>query len=190
MVNGALAISDGELFVRARDGDQTAFGELIDRHKDNLVSYLTYLCGDFDRAEDLAQEAFIRLYERGAGYRDQGKLQAYLFRIATNLFRSEIRRDRRRSQLRQIFLSPSQQQYEIGQDQRLLSSELGNQLAAALTQLPLHFRTPLILAYVEGWSHREIARVIGCRQGTVKTRIHRGRRLLRQQLETYQKGSR
>jgi RNA polymerase sigma-70 factor (ECF subfamily) len=91
--------------------------------------------------------------------------------------------------LRQIFLAADQQQSEASQNQRLLSSELGDQLAAALIQLPLHFRTPLILAYVEGWSHREIARVIGCREGTIKTRIHRGRRLLRQQLEPYQKGS-
>jgi RNA polymerase sigma-70 factor (ECF subfamily) len=189
-MNGTLAISDSELFLRARDGDQSAFGELIDRHKNSLVSYLTYLCGDFDRAEDLAQEAFIRLYERGAGYRDQGKLQAYLFRIATNLFRSEIRTERRRSQLRQIFLPAEQQHSEAGQDRRLLATELGDQLAAALLQLPLHFRTPLILAHVEGWSHREIARVIGCREGTIKTRIHRGRQLLRQQLEPYQKGSR
>ena len=47
-MNGTLAISDSELFLRARDGDQSAFGELIDRHKNNLVSYLTYLCGDFE----------------------------------------------------------------------------------------------------------------------------------------------
>ena len=76
-MNGTLAISDGELFLKAREGDQAAFAELIDRHKAGLVNYLTYLCGDLDRAEDLAQEAFIRLYERGTGYSDQGKLQAY-----------------------------------------------------------------------------------------------------------------
>ena len=189
-MNGALAISDSELFLRAREGDQSAFSELIDRHKDNLVSYLTYLCGDFDRAEDLAQEAFIRLYERGAGYRDQGKLQAYLFRIGTNLLRSQIRKERRRSQLRQMFLAKDSFHSEPSQDRRLLSSELGDQLTAALLDLPLHFRTPLILAYVEGWSHREIARVVGCRENTIKTRIHRGRQLLKQKLEPYQKGER
>ena len=187
-LNGTLAFSDGELFLRARDGDSSAFGELIDRHKDGLVSYLTHLCGNFDHAEDLAQEAFIRLYERGAGYRDQGKLRAYLFRIATNLFRSEIRRDQRRQRLRQIFVTPEDHRSEPAQDLCLLTGELSKKLSAALTTLPLHFRTPIVLAYVEGWSHREIARVLGCREGTVKTRIHRGRQLLRQELQPYHSG--
>ncbi len=189
-MNGALAISDSELFLRARDGDPSAFCELIDRHKDNLVSYLTYMCGDFDRAEDLAQEAFIRLYERGAGYRDQGKLQAYLFRIGTNLLRSQIRQERRRSRLRQMFLAEDSLQSEPSQDRSLLSNELGEQLTAALLELPLHFRTPLILAYVEGWSHREIARMMGCRENTIKTRIYRGRQILKRKLEPYRKGER
>ncbi|MEJ2085847.1 MAG: RNA polymerase sigma factor [Acidobacteriota bacterium] len=189
-MNGTLAISDSELFLRAREGDQAAFGELIDRHKAGLVNYLTYLCGDLDRAEDLAQEAFIRLYERGTSYRDQGKLQAYLFRIGSNLLRSQIRKERRRSQLRRLFLTPSSLRTEAHQDQRLLSSELGGKLADALMGLPLHFRMPLVLAYVEGWSYREIGRALGCREGTIKTRIHRGRKLLRQQLESYYGGKR
>lgn len=184
-MNGTLAISDGELFLKAREGDQAAFAELIDRHKAGLVNYLTYLCGDLDRAEDLAQEAFIRLYERGTGYSDQGKLEAYLFRIGANLLRTQIRKERRRSQLRRLFLAPGSLRTEANQDHRLLSSELGGKLARALMDLPLHFRTPLILAYVEGWSYREIARTVGCREGTIKTRIHRGRKLLRQQLESY-----
>lgn len=187
-MNGTLAISDSELFLRARDGDQSAFGELVDRHKAGLVNYLTYLCGDFDRAEDLAQETFIRLYERGGGYRDQGKLQGYLFRIATNLMRSQMRQERRRSQLRQLFLMKQPRAIEATQDHHLLVAELENVLAAALLELPLHYRTPLILAYMEGWSHREIAPVIGCREATVKTRIHRGKQLLRQKLQTYRRG--
>ena len=187
-LNGTLAISDGELFHRAREGDSSAFGELIDRHKDGLISYLTHLCGNFDHAEDLAQEAFIRLYERGAGYRDQGKLRAYLFRIASNLFRSEIRQDQRRQKLRQIFVSADDYHSEPTQDTRLLTGELSQRLTAALSTLPLHFRTPIVLAHVEGWSHREIARVLGCREGTVKTRIHRGRQLLRNELQTYHSG--
>lgn len=189
-MNGALAISDSELFVRAREGDQAAFGELIDRHKDSLVSYLAYLSGDLDRAEDLAQEAFIRLYERGAGYRDQGKLQAYLFRIATNLFRSEMRKEKRRSQLRQLFLRPSSQSTEPPPDQSLMSDEMNQSLSSALESLPLHYRTPVLLAYHEDCSHREIARVMGCREATVKTRLHRGRQLLKQALERDQEKER
>src|SRR5258706_6896132 len=87
--------SDGELMVRVREGDRDAFSDLVDRHKDAVVSYLTRLSGDRDRAEDLAQDTFLRLFRAARDYTEQGYLRAYLFRIATNLVRSVERRGRR-----------------------------------------------------------------------------------------------
>lgn len=187
-MNGESEVSDSELFQRARTGDRAAFGELVDRHKDSLVNYLTRLCGNSEQAEDLAQESFLRLYQRGNQYREQGKLQAYLFRIATNLFHSQIRREQRWLRLRSLFLAANGHQPEPPQQSRLLQGELGEQLATALLRVPIRYRTPLVLAFVEGWSHREIAAAMECQEGTVKSRIHRGRKLLRAELEPYHDG--
>jgi len=169
-------------------GDRSAFGELVERHKDGLVNYLTRLCGNPEQAEDLAQEAFLRLYERGRHYREQGKLQAYLFRIGTNLFRSQIRRESRWHRLGLLFFSSNGSHSEAEQQTRVLQNELGRQLSAALLHLPLRYRAPLVLSCVEGWTHREIAVLMSCREGTVKSRIHRGRKLLQSQLEEYRNG--
>jgi RNA polymerase sigma-70 factor (ECF subfamily) len=181
--------TDSELYQRTRHGDRAAFGELVERHKDGLVNYLTRLCGSPELAEDLAQESFLRLYERGGRYSEQGKLQAYLFRIGTNLFRSQMRREQRWRRLGQLFFSTNgNHSHPPRQQERILRHELGHQLAAALLEIPLRYRAPLVLAFVEGWSHRQIAELMRCQEGTVKSRIHRGRRLLRAQLEDYSNG--
>lgn len=177
--------SDSELFERARSGDRAAFGRLVDRHKDGLVNYLTRICGDHAQAEDLAQESFLRLYERGEHYREEGKLKAYLYRIATNLFRSQLRRELRWQRLRSLFYTPNGHHGEPQAQARVLQQELNRKVGAALLRVPVHYRAPVVLALIEGWSHRDIAALLRCREGTVKSRIHRGRSLLRDQLETY-----
>lgn len=187
-MNDGPEVSDSELFQRARQGDRAAFGDLVERHKDGLVNYLTRLCGSLDRAEDLAQEAFLRLYERGAGYDEQGKLQAYLYRIATNLFRSQMRREQRWHRLGPLLFSSNGHHSNALQQAELLQDELGQKLGDALLHLPVRYRTAVILALVEGWSHRDIAALMNCREGTVKSRIFRGRQLLRDRLEKYRNG--
>src|ERR1700724_4363293 len=87
--------SDADLMARVRAGDREAFTDLVERHKDAVVNSLTRLPGSRDRAEDLGQETFLRLFRSAAGYVEQGYLRAFLFRIATNLAHSEERRGRR-----------------------------------------------------------------------------------------------
>ena len=181
-------VPDSELYSRSRHGDRAAFGTLVERHKDGLVNYLTRLCGDREEAEDLAQEAFLRLYERSDRYREQGHLRAYLFRIATNLFRTQKRREQRWSRLRLLFFNTNGHHTDAAQQIRLLQGELSRQLAAALLAVPIRYRVPVLLALVEGWSHREIADLLECREGTVKSRIHRGRRQLQTLLDGYTNG--
>lgn len=187
MINGSRT-TDSVLFERARDGDRSAFGELVERHKDGLMNYLTRLSGNPEQAEDLAQEAFLRLYERGSQYQEEGKLQAYLFRIGTNLFRSQKRREQRWHRLGLLFFNTNGHHSEAAQQARILQNELGQKLSAALLHIPLRYRAPVVLAYVEGWTHREIADLMRCREGTVKSRIHRGRKLLQAELEDYRNG--
>jgi RNA polymerase sigma-70 factor (ECF subfamily) len=183
---------DATLLERARAGDRAAFGELVDRHKDTLVGYLTRLVGSPDRAEDLAQEAFLRLYEHRHRYVEQGSLLSYLYTIATNLVRSEERQRKRRRVLRSIFLPSNGHGAHAEQSPQQQSSLLVEELQAALGQavasLPVHYRVPLVLHEIEGWSYKRIGALSQCREGTVKSRIYRGRQLLKQKLGPYWRG--
>lgn len=177
--------SDAELMAATRSGDREAFGDLVDRYKDALVNYLTRLAGCRERAADLAQETFLRLYETRDRYQERGQLQAYLYRIATNLLRSERRRERRFRLLEPLLGTPDRDDAERGAGETLLASETQEQVARALARLPLRFRVPVVLHELEGWTYPDIARHLGCRVGTVKSRIHRGRKRLEDQLQPY-----
>jgi RNA polymerase sigma-70 factor (ECF subfamily) len=186
MVEPPTPPSDADLMERVRGGDRDAFADLVDRHKDAVVSYLARLSGDRDRAEDLAQEAFLRLWQSAASYVEQGFLRAFLFRIATNLVRSQERREKR-FRLLLPFLGRGGHD-EPSAPSGLLLQELHREVTGAVAALPLRYRVPLVLHEIEGWSYADIARELGCREGTVKSRIHRGRQHLRQKLEPYWQG--
>lgn len=181
--------SDAELMARARRGDRDAFGQVVARYGDALVAYLARLTGSRERAEDLAQDAFLRLYRAAPRYRERGRLAAFLYRIATNLLRSEERR-RRRWRTLLPFLAPTTTSNgfhldEPSGERRVLQREVQHQLQAAVAALPLRFRVPLVLFEVEEWSYADIAGHLGCSPGTVKSRIHRARQRLKQRLEPY-----
>lgn len=174
---------DGELMRRTALGDRDAFAHLVDRHKDDLVSYLARLTGCGERAQDLAQESFLRLYQRAQQYDERGQFKAYLYRIATNLVRSEARRERRFRLLLPFLQRKDGQRPEA--QRRVLREEAQRQLEEAVTRLPLSYRVPLVLHEIEGWPYRDIAEQLGCRVGTVKSRIHRARQRLKDELAPY-----
>jgi RNA polymerase sigma-70 factor, ECF subfamily len=180
---------DSELMTRVQAGDRDAFAALVERHKHALVRYLTAVARSRDRAEEVAQDAFVRLFELSHRYEERGQFVPYLFRVATNLLRTEERKRRRREILLKAFSSngvgvaPSPQA-------ACLQDELATRLAEALEALPLRYRSPLLLREMEGWSYSDIARALSCGEGTVKSRIHRGRKRLRRLLEPYWNGGR
>jgi RNA polymerase sigma-70 factor (ECF subfamily) len=192
----------------AADGDREAFGRLVDRYKDPLVAYLARLSGCPERAQDLAQESFLRLYGHADRYRDQGQLKAYLFRIATNLLRSQERRTRRWKVLSTLLPKPGSlgsgdagaaasapeqvatHGWMLGSsaddgETRALRSEQRRLLTRAIAALPLAYRTVLVLSEIEEMPQRDIAALLGCREGTVKSRLHRARRKLQETLAPY-----
>lgn len=173
--------SDAQLMQRVHSGDRDAFGDLVERHKDTLVGYLTRLTADRSRAEDLAQESFLRLYRAAASYREQGQMTAYLYRIATNLLRSEERK-KRRWQLLTPRLAAAAPAGPPSPHSEAVSREVSRHLEQALAALPLKFRVPLVLYEIEGSSYRTIAEVLSCSEGTVKSRIARARGRLREAL--------
>ena len=185
------AADDAALMARVKEGDEQAFTDLVDRYKNPLMNYLTRMTRSRERAEDLAQDAFVRVYRSADRYRERGQFQAFLFRIATNQLRSEERRAARwrgllpslTAQHRTEPLAPSPQAAVLG-------NEAIDAVTRAIGRLPLHYRAPLVLREIEGWPYARIATTLGCREGTVKSRVHRGKNLLRQDLSAYWNGER
>jgi len=101
------SVGDSELMARMQRGDRAAFAMLVDRHKHKLVNYLTGMVRDRDRSEELAQDVFLKLYQHRGRYQERGQFLPYLYRIATNLARSEERKRRRREFLLKTFAKPT-----------------------------------------------------------------------------------
>ncbi len=187
---------DTHLIQRAKADDHQAFAELVERHKDRVVNYLTRLTGCRDRAEDIGQETFVRFFQQLRRYRDQGHLVAYLMRIATNLVRSEERRKRRWQVLEPIFnhsetlvsVTASGFQAVPSPQICLLAREEQQQVTEALATLDMRYRAPLVLREIEGLTYDEIATALNTNQGTIKSRLHRGRQLLKEKLAPYWNG--
>ena len=180
--------TDSELMASVTNGDREAFSVLVDRHKAAVTAYMGRLTGSRDRAEELAQETFVRLFQAAGSYREQGRLLPYLFRIGTNLLRSEERRRRRWRLLAPLVGIGNGNGHGPRSDaaeDAVLRSELQRRVRQELARLPLRFRVPLVLFEVEEWSYADIAGLLGCREGTVKSRIHRGRDRLRHALAGY-----
>jgi RNA polymerase sigma-70 factor (ECF subfamily) len=162
--------------------DEVEFANLVDRFKDSLINYLRHLTRSHERAEEIAQDAFVRLYRNWESVRGDS-LAPYLFRIATNLVISQARRERRWKLLLPLF-SAEQPACETA-DRRLVTNEIQSKVTAALERLPVKLRAPLVLFEIEEWPYHEIAKALGCRIGTIKSRIFRARALMRKELESW-----
>lgn len=182
-----MKAAEAELWTPASALDSERFVRVVDHHKDRMVNYLARLTGCRDRAEDIAQETFVRFYRNSHRYREEGTLAAYLFRIATNLVRSEERRKRRWQMLQPLFKNSRAGDGEgtANPHAEALASEEHRQVTRALASLDVLYRAPLVLREIEGLTYQEIASVLGCSEGTVKSRIHRGRGLLKKKLAPY-----
>ena len=188
-VPGAAALdSDAALMARVQAGDHGAFEPLVRRYEKRLFGYFLNLVEDPATAADLAQETFVRVYRAVPRYRESGRFESWLFRIAANLVRSRRRRLDQRAAHVSLEETPAAERElaarggERRPDEAAWRAELRDALEKALPQLPLVFREAVVLRDVQGWSYREIAEMLGVEEGTVKSRAHRGRQRLRELL--------
>jgi RNA polymerase sigma-70 factor (ECF subfamily) len=189
-------LTDHRLLEATREGDETAFAELVRRYRNQITNYIYRMTADYDASVDLAQETFIRVYRAAERYQTSHAFSTYIYRIATNLAISELRRRKRR---RLVSLNGFFQARESGeelceldlpdeaplQDTVLVDGERRAAVARAIATLPEKYRAPLVLRDVEGRSYEEIAAVLEMSEGTVKSRINRARTFLREKLSAY-----
>ena len=188
-------VSDHSLLAAAREGDDAAFAELVRRYRGQITNYTYRLVGDYETAVDLAQETFLRVFRAAGRYQSSYAFSTYIYRIATNLAISELRK-RKRQRLVSLtsFFQPREQGDDCEldpadlrplADTSLVEDERQRAVARAIATLPEKYRVPLVLRDVEEHSYEEIARILDMSEGTVKSRISRARAFLRDKLRQY-----
>ncbi|HXH69747.1 MAG TPA: sigma-70 family RNA polymerase sigma factor [Pyrinomonadaceae bacterium] len=191
----AEKLSDHELIEATKKGDEDAFAEIMTRYRSQITNYLYRFLNDYEEAVDLAQETFVRVYFAIERYHTDYAFSTYIYRIATNLAISEIRRRKRRrlvslTGLFQFDDEPQAQDFQPPDKkplalENLIESEQTETIARAIATLPEKYRAPIVLRDVEGKSYEEVAAILKLGLGTTKSRISRARKLLREKLQNH-----
>ncbi len=176
---------DRQLIRAACRGDEAAFGSLVKKYQDRLCTALIHICGSSHEAEDVAQEAFVQAYLKLASFAGESAFYTWLYRIAINTAISRRRRRREETsveQSRELFGLEPHDDAEQAED-RLLREERAVQVRWALGRLSAEHRAILVLREIEGCDYDAIAQILDLPVGTVRSRLHRARLQLKDQLQ-------
>ncbi|MDX1933029.1 MAG: sigma-70 family RNA polymerase sigma factor [Capsulimonadales bacterium] len=187
------ANSLGMIVGRMATRPKREFDNLVRKYHKQAYNIAYRLTGNHADAEDLTQEAFVRAFRFFDNYRRDLPFENWLYRIISNLFVDDLRR-KPKARIHSLDAPVSTDSsgegnafFEIpdtreNPERVVLHEELDEQIQKALAQLPADFRTTVILADIEGMSYEEISAAMNCSLGTVRSRLHRGRKLLRSKL--------
>jgi RNA polymerase sigma-70 factor, ECF subfamily len=188
------ALTDQQVVQLARDGSERAYRELIGRYQRPVFSLIYRLVRDREKAEDLAQDTFIKVLNNIDRYKPEFKFSSWIFKIAHNTSLDHLRKKepetlsldgsphaRTAAEVEASTITP--ESGDENPEQYTLNRELGVEIEGALGSLRADYRTAIVLCHVEGRPYEEIAEIMGVPLGTVKTYIHRGRKELMQRLE-------
>jgi RNA polymerase sigma-70 factor (ECF subfamily) len=199
-----LSVSDTLLIEMCQRNDIAAFNEIVGRYKNKIYNYIYRMVGNSEDAEDLTQEVFVKMYVALDSFRNQSSLSTWLYRIAGNLcIDSHRKRARRESGFGGTVASLDAPTNSDGGEEgpvrevadssfepakMLAKVEMDAQIQEALSKLPDKMRTVVVLHDIEGLQYEEIAEVVHCPLGTVKSRLFNARAALREHLGPYMRG--
>jgi RNA polymerase sigma-70 factor (ECF subfamily) len=177
-------LDDSDVVQASLDGDARAFGELVKRYDQRLLNFVFRTIGDRERAQDLVQETFVRVYRHLHRFDQSKKFSTWIYTIAGNLAKNELR-NRSRNPL--VLFQTLKKNWDA--DHRPLEWEdtqykpddlfrkrhLRAKVEEAVARLPEHHRIVFVLREMEGKTYEEIADITGCNLGTVKSRLNRAR---------------
>ena len=178
------SMDDAEVVAAFLEGEERAFEELVDRYQGRLLNFVVRTIGDRDRAEDLVQEVFIRVYRHIGRFDRAKKFSTWIYTIASNLAKNELR-NRSRNPL--VLFQTISTKFEDEErplefedpanrpDDLFRKRHLREAVEHTVGQLPVHHREVFVLRELEGKSYEEIAEITGVNLGTVKSRLNRAR---------------
>lgn len=181
-----------QLVERARAGDALAFDELVTLYMDKIYSYVARMVGDTSEAEDIAQETFVKAFRNIRSFRGASSFQTWLYRIASNLTIDAVRRRKRRENTVSLDAPVEGDAGQItreledvslaGPSGSLETAELQRHVHRAIQELSPKLRAVVVLYELQGLSYEEIAEVLRCPLGTVKSRLFNARMELKERL--------
>jgi len=192
----SMTETDEVLIRRCRRGDERSFDILFDRYKARIYTFILRFVNDQKTAEDIVQETFIKVFRKARYFRHQAKFSTWLYTIAANLCKDELKRRKRR---RSIPLDESGADQERegrywpglqvvpdssgGPREEAEKRELSRVLLRALEELPENSRLVIELHVMHGLRYREVAEILRCPIGTVQSRMHNAVQLLRKKVK-------
>ena len=189
MTNGTIEkgrskVSDKELMELIQSGDEKSFTELVARYQDRLLNFVGRIVTDQETAEELIQETFLRIFNQKHSYTPEYAVSTWIYTIALNLARSELRKRKLRRFLSLDFLK-EESDVEIAGKSGGMGESLGPIMQKAIDTLPEDYRTAFILCDIQRLPYQQIAEILRVPVGTVKSRINRARAMLRDKLKPY-----
>ncbi len=190
------ALPDEALMEHVVRGSEVAFATLVDRYRNRIINLVSRFISDRDRAQEIAQEVFLRIFVHRERYRPSGKFSTWMYTIAVNLAKNEIRRRVRAKGVVSLdklleatgdsgmFVSDPTQKPDQGVRRR----EIQESVEAALKELPEKYREVIVLRDIQQLSYEEIEQTLGIPGGTVRSRINRARSSLQEMLEPLVEG--
>ena len=183
-----MSPTDEELIVRFQDGDMYAFDQIVQRYKDPLINFVYHFLGNRIDAEDVIQETFLRVFKKKHLYRNIAKFSTWIYTIASNLAKTELRRRRRRNLLSLSQMGYESKDYDVPDSsatpEKIVDGGIKEGIILKeIEALPIRFKEVVILRDIHEFSYEEISEILGIPIGTVKSRVNRGRLRLQKRLE-------
>ena len=187
IMDNQFRYTDEELIARFQEGDEQAYTELVNRYRDKLMTFVYRFVNDMEQAEDIIQDTMLKLYTHKHYYRNIAKFSTWIYTIAGNLAKTELRKRKNRKVTNISQMGPEDRDYELPSvapetDEVVQSEYIEKKIQAAIQNLPLHFRTVTILRDIQELSYEEISKIVEVPLGTVKSRINRARLQLQKEL--------
>lgn len=174
-------LTDEELIIAFQRGDRDSFNYLVNRYKDKLTNFIYRFTSDIDSAQDLAQDTLLKVYINKDSYREIAKFSTWIYTIASNLAKTELRKIKRRQTYSESDLSTDDRKFVMHQPDQASFEDIedtsvsGAILEKSLMELDDEFKNIIILRDIQELSYEDISRIVNVPIGTVKSRINRGR---------------
>jgi RNA polymerase sigma-70 factor (ECF subfamily) len=174
-------VNERELVERCRSGDERAFQDLVDRYKDLVFALIARTVQDRSRAEDLAQDVFLRIHRGLPYFRGEARLSTWIYRIVANVCVGEAGRP---ASISLDAGGASKETLASATDRQFRDLELKDQLEKAIARLPANARLLVAAHYLDGVRYEDLAEALQLPLGTIKTQLYRAKQQLRRMLET------